>query len=241
MANKCGIYKITSLSNGKIYIGQSKNLSERYKSHLYNLRNNKHGNSHLQSAYNKYGEMNFEYSIIEECLLEDLNEREIYWIGSTRFNDLFNKKEGGNSRFKFSDSTIELMRKINTGRKQSKETIDKRVAKNKGKKRTDEFRKLMSDKYKGIPQPKERVEKMRKTKTGSSMPIEQRMARIGMGAKPICQYELNGNFIREFTSAKQAGNVLGIVKGDITQVCKGKRKTRGGFIFKYKKMLNEIN
>lgn len=51
-----GIYKITNLNDGKVYIGKSEDLKRRIKTHKLLLKRNKHFNYHLQNAYNKYGE-----------------------------------------------------------------------------------------------------------------------------------------------------------------------------------------
>lgn len=78
--NVCGVYKIVNLINGKIYIGSSKNLRHRLWGHRAQLRHNKHGNEHLQRAWNKYGEENFDYCILETCDEEHQYEREQYYI-----------------------------------------------------------------------------------------------------------------------------------------------------------------
>ena len=51
---------------------------------------------------------------------------------------------------------------------------------------------------------------------------------------PILQYTLSGEFVREWDSGKQASEELNINKGNITAVCKGKRKSSGGYIWRYK-------
>ena len=56
---QCGIYKITNLVNGKIYIGSAIRIDRRFKSHLSQLRGNYHINSHLQNAFNEYGIDNY--------------------------------------------------------------------------------------------------------------------------------------------------------------------------------------
>ena len=61
----CGIYVIQNTINNHIYIGSSINLKQRFSQHKSTLRNNTHKNKHLQSAWNKYGEENFEFIIIE--------------------------------------------------------------------------------------------------------------------------------------------------------------------------------
>lgn len=75
-----GIYKIENKVNGKVYVGQSINIEQRFKFHERLLRQNKHENIYLQRSYNKYGSDAFNYIIIEECTEDKLNEREMYWI-----------------------------------------------------------------------------------------------------------------------------------------------------------------
>ena len=60
-----GIYKILNNINGKIYIGSTKNFNKRWVTHKYLLRLNKHENKHLQYAWNKYGEVHFEFIKVE--------------------------------------------------------------------------------------------------------------------------------------------------------------------------------
>ena len=74
------IYKITNTVNNKVYIGQTiRNPLLRKEEHFNNLSKGIHHNSHLQSSFNKYGDV-FEFEVIEECPDEKLNEREKYWI-----------------------------------------------------------------------------------------------------------------------------------------------------------------
>ena len=69
-----GIYKITKKSNGKSYIGQSNDIERRINEHKYKI------DLAIDQAINKYGIDAFEYEIIEECELSQLDEREKYWI-----------------------------------------------------------------------------------------------------------------------------------------------------------------
>lgn len=50
--------------------------------------------------------------------------------------------------------------------------------------------------------------------------------------KPVCQYDLDDNFVAEYNSVREAVNETGIKK--ISAVCNGKRKTAGGFKFRFK-------
>ncbi len=63
----CGIYKITNIKNNKSYIGSSVNCLHRIYSHKSHLRSGVHYNKHLQRSYDKYGEKNFIFEIIEKC------------------------------------------------------------------------------------------------------------------------------------------------------------------------------
>jgi group I intron endonuclease len=62
-----GIYRIKNLKNKKCYYGSSKNIEKRWRTHLNNLKNGKHHNVHLQRSWDKYGEDNFVFELVEEC------------------------------------------------------------------------------------------------------------------------------------------------------------------------------
>lgn len=81
---KRGIYCITNLINQKIYIGSTfTSFKERWSTHIKKLRSNSHPNQHLQNAFNKYGEENFKFSIVEVILDEKLIlEREQHYINA---------------------------------------------------------------------------------------------------------------------------------------------------------------
>lgn len=53
-------------------------------------------------------------------------------------------------------------------------------------------------------------------------------------SKPIIQLDLQNNFIREWDSMTSINLELNINQGNITNCCKGRYKTCGGFIWKYK-------
>lgn len=76
----CGVYKITCIINMKSYIGSSKNIHGRWNIHIYQLNKDIHCNSILQNSWNKYGEINFIFEIIEECDIDSLLKREKFWI-----------------------------------------------------------------------------------------------------------------------------------------------------------------
>lgn len=79
--DKIGIYSITNIFNDKRYIGYSKNIYKRWSQHRRSLNNNKDAiNQYLQNAWNKWKQCSFKFEILEECSLDLLKEKEIYWI-----------------------------------------------------------------------------------------------------------------------------------------------------------------
>lgn len=76
----CGVYKITNMVNGKIYVGSSKDIKTRWSQHKKKLNSETHGNSHLQSAWILYGRDSFVFEVLEECSVEKQFEREQYYL-----------------------------------------------------------------------------------------------------------------------------------------------------------------
>lgn len=68
-----GVYKITN-PNGKIYIGASNNIKNRWSSYK-----SEHGGKLIKESIETYELKNHKFEIIEECDVEDLNCRERYW------------------------------------------------------------------------------------------------------------------------------------------------------------------
>ena len=61
-----GVYQIKNLVNGKILIGNSKNLTGKFNSYKFQLNSGTHMNSELQADYKKYGENNFSFEILDQ-------------------------------------------------------------------------------------------------------------------------------------------------------------------------------
>ena len=134
----CGIYCIENLINGKKYVGQSTNIDGRRRQHLSHLRRGMHRNEHLQSAWDKYGESNFEFSIIELCDIANIDELERFYIDKYNLMDDkygYNRESGGNLKKKVSKETKEKISKNHANvskennpfynKKHSKESIEK--------------------------------------------------------------------------------------------------------------------
>lgn len=92
------IYIIRNTVNDKVYVGQTHvSIKLRFQNHLSAARR---GLDYvIGKAIRKYGEDKFYVELLEECLVEELNEREQYWISFFRATDNrfgYNMSIGGN-------------------------------------------------------------------------------------------------------------------------------------------------
>lgn len=90
-----GIYKITNKVNGHCYVGQSRYIEKRWSNHIVasHNKNDKGYEYPLYRAIRKYGLENFDFSVIEECTIDQLNEREVFWI--KEYSPEYNQTIGG--------------------------------------------------------------------------------------------------------------------------------------------------
>lgn len=75
-----GIYTITNMVSGKVYVGSSICLDWRLYLHRRALRKGSHFNRHLQNSWNKNGEDNFDFKIVDRCEEGERFVRELEWI-----------------------------------------------------------------------------------------------------------------------------------------------------------------
>ena len=149
-----GIYKITSPS-GKIYIGQSINIIKRFKN--YKCLSCK-DQPIIYNSFKKHGVENHIFEIIEECTIEQLDEREIYW--KQHYIEKYNKQKmlfceiydkSGGPRSDFTKQKIGLAnskpKPQGFGDKISKASSG--ISRNKGHIVTQEIKQRMSENMKG--------------------------------------------------------------------------------------------
>jgi group I intron endonuclease len=118
-----GVYLLTNLVNGKVYVGQSINIEGRWKDHFHYHRAPKC----LQAAIDKYGADNFKKEVLQECLRDELDEYEIFYIAKYRSSEKeigYNRCPGGstNRGFKWD---MEKYHPPMTGKRHSEETKEK--------------------------------------------------------------------------------------------------------------------
>lgn len=205
------IYCITNKVNGKQYVGQTvRTLEERYKEHIRNK------TSYLGTAIRKYGRENFTAEVIDSSLLiDDLNEKEIYWTKKlkTKIPHGYNLVDGGDNTLGY-NHTLEARMKMSMTKKSLGSMVG---AKNHfyGKIHTKETREKMSAAWKTgrrvmTPELKEKLKESHHTR---------KVMNVTTG--------------EVFNSIKEAGEVHGVKATHITRVCRGRRKSTGGFEWKY--------
>ena len=79
---KCGIYAIQNKKTGDRYVGQSKDIGERFKQHIDELINGIKGGA-FQDAWDSYGPENFEFITLRECSPKHLDALEQSYIGES--------------------------------------------------------------------------------------------------------------------------------------------------------------
>jgi group I intron endonuclease len=156
-----GIYAITNKLTGVSYIGQtSKNFGDRRDCNYAKLRHNNHDNVRLQTDWNKCGEDNFLFEILEIIENKDvIDDREKFWISKYKDkNKAFNILIGGKGSvgIKLSEET-----KIKIGEKNKVNMI--------GRKASEYTKNKMSNSHKGYKPTLESIEKMRLKKIGIKM------------------------------------------------------------------------
>lgn len=208
-----GIYSITNILSGKKYIGYSINIKRRWKCHKVDLRSNNHGNEHLQKSWNKYGEENFKFEILEECSESILPEREHYWA---TLLDVHNIQYGYNIQPTNCDGRMVISQ-------QTREKISKSLREST---KAKAVRHILAAKRKGMKFSEEVRLKMSKSSY----------------VYPIIALTINGQFYKEYESVVSASKTLNIHTPNILRVLSGKGKHIHGYIFVRKEEYNpDIN
>ena len=97
-----------------------------------------------------------------------------------------------------------------------------------GYKFTEEQKRKLSESHKGLKQSQETINKRVQKNIGKHRTDNSKKKK----SIPVLQYDLNGNFIAEYFGCREAVRQTGIMH--ITDVCKGYRKSAGGYLWKWK-------
>ena len=201
------IYVITNKLNNKIYVGQTINtVEERFKDHC------RRNNTAIDRAIHKYGKENFEVeTICEADSIEELNELERYyiWLANSTDPDIgYNLCKGG-------DNTMGYHHREESKKKMTQSRIGIFAGE--------------KNPFYGKHHTKEQREKWSRERKGRKLTDEWK-ANVGKAQwKPV----VNVTTGERFKSVKFAAEKYGIASTHISRVCRGKRKSCGGYVFAY--------
>lgn len=244
-----GIYKITN-PKGKIYIGSSINLQRREKDYKYLRCKNQ---TLIYNSLKKYGWGSHKFEIIEECLVEELNEKEIYWTHELKAfsnNGGLVLQIGGNNGSQSDDTklkkSISMKGKLKgrTNYKISQQWKEgKRESGMKGKTHSLESRNKISSSKKNHKMYSDEWRnkisaslKNRKITWGDNISKSNKgiSRNKGKGNKIIHQFDLLGNFIQEYKSITEASIKLDLKFNTISNNLLGyTQKVNNQYKFKY--------
>jgi group I intron endonuclease len=219
MTANCGLYWIEIGRN--FYIGQSRDLNKRKSDHRSKLRSGKHRNSHMQSAYNKYGEMSFR--ILELCAPEDLDERENFVIGCFYGTPgCMNQMKAATGPGSHSEESRAKMSAANKGRRHSAESCANMSAAAKGKKQSAETRAKIGAASKGRKPSAETRAKLSAANKGKKMSTESR------AKMSVAKSNLTGDQVLEIRRRLDDGEKQVVIARDykIAQSAVSKIKSR---------------
>lgn len=210
---RTGIYKITNLTNNKVYIGQTTNFHQRKLDHFKKTAVNQRP-INLHRDMKKVGVDKFSMALLEECSVEDLDNREKYWTDRySKDHEMYNIVSGNPS---YSSHNKKIQSKRFT--KMNKENW-----------KNPEYRKMMSQKSserqkKRLEDPEYLAEKSAQLKKYTDS-IKKRVA----------QYDMDGHLIKVYSGVRAAERATGVRSRSISMVANHQkyRKSAGGYRWEF--------
>lgn len=239
MDKLCGVYFLKNKINGKVYIGCSKDIKHRLKTHKSSSRIKE---GHLYSDIREYGWDSFENGIVEICDENILYEKEIFYIkkyNSTNPDVGYNKTHGG----KHCTASEELRKKliVNKTELQGRAIVSVNID-SKDINKYPSLRGYCRDNNKDQSVILDALQNRRPTAYGcvwfyedeyyENFDLKEYM-KSSKKVKKICMFDMNWNFIKEYNTAQEAC-VDGFDSSAIIKCCKGVYKHHRNYKWKYK-------
>lgn len=224
-----GIYKITNLLNNKIYIGQSVNIKERWKNHVRFSQDSKNPlyNNSLYKEIREYGSENFELTVIEECEKDDLNQRERYWIN---FYDSTNPEIGYNLCLGGGYYAPRKVYQYDLDGNFIKEYDSISIAALKTNSNKCGISSCCNNRQLSCNNYQWSFELTKKTK------YSRKLSRCK--EKPVFQYTLDGEFVKEFRSISEAARLTNNYHENISSCANKRTSSCGGYVWSFDKVEN---
>jgi len=148
-----GVYEITNLLDGEMasYIGSSHDIKNRWRQHIWRLRSGKHGNRHLQRAWDKWGEGAFSFCVLEQVDgVNELLSREQYYLdrlfesGDNPYNIASDASASARGRVVSKEARLK-MSIAKKGTTRSPEALRKQSETLRGRKRSEKTKRKIGD------------------------------------------------------------------------------------------------
>lgn len=213
--NVCGIYKIINNKTKEIYIGQSIDIRRRLASHVSVANRIKEGRclereklSPIDMALSKNDLSNFTWSIIEVCKINELDEKEKYWINYyNSYSDGYNATLGGQAWIREVPECIHNIKHLLRDTDLDLQTIANQ---------TGITYQIVSNINRGICYKED----------DWPMPIRP-------VNKKVIQYDKYGNEIARYGSVTEAAEAVNTSSTRISSACKKEGDSAKGFIWRY--------
>lgn len=227
-----GIYKIRFSHSEKCYIGSTVNqrgFKGRWGQHLHDLKKEKHHNKYLQNLYNKYGETQIIFEIVEvmdsectSCVLE----KEEYYITS------YNSYKNGYNLSEYADDSRRILQVVEKMRIPILQyNLDGNFIR--------EWESMDEVKDKLCTTGLREVIDKQTTACGFQWRLKTKDYPLFIGQYYNCQsdrllcYTLDGNFYKEYLSLLDAGKDLSLNHGSIARHISGGTRYVKEYVFKY--------
>ena len=235
--------------NGKKYIG----ITMQQPEERWNNGKNYGNNCHFTQAINKYGWKNIKHIILDANVTqEEANKLEMYYIqkyGTMDREKGYNITAGGGgiNGFHHSKEARAKISEAGKGKRNSPEAYEKTAQAKRIKVNVYDLQLNLLYSCKSLAEAEEKTGvdnsnisavckgKYKQFKgfifkyDSEGHPLEKPRCH----RKPVRQYTLDGEFIKEWGTIKEAATVLNIADTHISDCCKGKFKKSGGFIWRY--------
>lgn len=204
------VYKATSKTTGKVYVGITTNTLEYRKSQHKRAAFEGQKNYHFYNAIQKYGFDDFVFEIIEDNItdIKTLQDREVYWIKFyNSYEEGYNSTRGGEGAVVRDD---ELILKLFVEGLSVQE-----ICKITGYNKNTIYRSFSANNL---------------SEENRQRQNEKNRQRCSM---PVLQYTLKGDFVKEWPSATSVTEE-GFNQSAVSNVCRQEQLTAYGYIWKYK-------
>lgn len=181
-----GIYMIYNSIENRAYIGQAKKLSTRIASHRRELERGIHTNEDIRASFNKDGAENFQFIVLFNCPIDELDKYEVELLLSIDRNCLLNQR------------TVKNPAGTWIGRVTHGPEARARIsAASKGRVISQEHRAILSKLKKGVKMPPETKARMRERMLGRKRAVSpEEMVRLKLGKVPRSLQEEIVRFIK---------------------------------------------